>query len=249
MHRLPPVLRACAALVLAYLLLLAVARAGLLPAALQGAKAVGIMGILAAGAGLGFGLAPGWVAPLLLLPWAMDALLRSALPAWTWPLGLLLLLLVFGGGLFTRVPLYHSNRAAWAALLGLCPASLLRFADLGAGFGGPLAHLARNRPDGFFLGVEASPFPFLVAWLRTLPLRGNCAVRLGSLWALDLAGYDVVYAFLSPAPMPRLWEKARREMRPGTLLVSNTFEIPGVTPEARIPLPGRRDACLYLYRM
>jgi len=245
----PPVLRAGLALVLAYLLLLGTARSGLLPPGLQGPRAVWLMGILAAALGRALRLAPGWVAPLLVLPWLLDFALRQALPAWVWPAGLLALLLVYGGGLFTRVPLYHSNRAAWAALEGLCPPSLLRFADLGAGFGGPLAHLARRRPDGFFLGVEASPLTFLVAWLRTLPVRSNCKMELGTLWNLDLSGFDVVYAFLSPAPMPRLWEKARREMRPGTLLVSHTFEVPGQVPEARIPLPGRSDACLFLYRL
>jgi hypothetical protein len=59
----------------------------------------------------------------------------------------------------------------------------------------------------------------------------------------------VVYAFLSPAPMPRLWTKALAEMAPGTLLVSNTFTIPGVAPEQTIVLPGRSDARLYVYRL
>ncbi|OQA30540.1 MAG: hypothetical protein BWY56_02482 [Acidobacteria bacterium ADurb.Bin340] len=49
--------------------------------------------------------------------------------------------------------------------------------------------------------------------------------------------------------MPRLWAKACAEMRPGTLLVSHTFEIPGVAWEARLPLPGRPGAALLLYRI
>ena len=113
------------------------------------------------------------------------------------------------------MPLYNSNRAAWDALLSLCPNGLVRFVDLGAGLGGPLAFLAKARPDGFFLGVEASPLTFAIAWLRTLPCRGNCKVRWGSLWNQDLSGFEVVYAFLSPAPMPELWAKAEREMRAG----------------------------------
>jgi hypothetical protein len=49
--------------------------------------------------------------------------------------------------------------------------------------------------------------------------------------------------------MPALWAKARREMKPGSLLVSHTFEIPGQEPERRIPLPGRPDACLLVWRI
>ena len=122
-------------------------------------------------------------------------------------------------------------------------------ADLGAGLGGPLVFLARRRPDVRFSGVEASPITWLVAWLRAGPVRANCRMRCGSLWRLQLDAFDVVYVFLSPAPMRDLWDKARREMKPGALLVSNTFPVPGAVPERTIPLPGRRDACLLVYRL
>lgn len=244
-----PILRALLALAAAYALLLAVARAGLMPLAFIGTPSVLVMGILAAALGRGMGLTPRWVPGLLFFPLALDYLLKHPAPVWVWPVALAALLLVYGGGILTRVPLYNSNRAAWEGLQSLCPSGMIRFADLGAGLGGPLAHLARARPDGFFLGVEASPLTFAIAWARTLPVRGNCKVHWGSLWNLDLSGYEVVYAFLSPAPMTELWDKAQREMRPGTLFVSNTFEVPGVEPEDRIPLPGRSDACLLVYRM
>lgn len=244
-----PILRAVLALAAAYALLLGVAREGLLPAALMGMPAVLLMGILAAAMGRGLGLGARWAPGLLFFPLLLDLLLRHPAPAWVWPSALAGLLLVYGGGILTRVPLYNSNRAAWDALLSLCPNGLVRFVDLGAGLGGPLAFLAKARPDGFFLGVEASPLTFAIAWLRTLPCRGNCKVRWGSLWNQDLSGFEVVYAFLSPAPMPELWAKAVLEMRPGTLFVSNTFEVPGQEPEERIPLPGRQDACLLVYRV
>jgi hypothetical protein len=183
------------------------------------------------------------------LPWVVVFLLRHPAPGWVWPAAVLALLLVYGGGVRSRVPLYNSNRAAWEALLALLPPAPVIVADLGAGLGGPLAFLARERPESLFQGVEASPLTFLAAWLRTLPRRGNCRMRWGSLWSEELGGYDLVYAFLSPAPMPELWAKAVREMKPGSLLVSNTFTVPGQEPERRIPLPGRADACLLVWRL
>jgi hypothetical protein len=74
-------------------------------------------------------------------------------------------------------------------------------------------------------------------------------MHFGDIFAHDLTGYDLVYAFLSPAPMSRLWDKVGREMRPGTLFVSNTFAIPGVAPVQTIALPGRPDACLLVYEV
>ena len=120
--------------------------------------------------------------------------------------------------------------------------------DLGCGLGGPLAHLAARRPEGSFLGVEASPATFLVAWLRCLP-RPNARVHLGSLWAVDLSAFDVAYAFLSPEPMPRLWAKARAEMRSGSRLVSHSFEVPGHAPQRSLPVEGRTGARLMLWEM
>ncbi len=244
----PPVFRAFLAQAAAFGLLELVLRAGLLPRALPGAGVVLLVGVLAVAAGRGLGLGPGWVPFLAGFPWLVAMLLRHPPPGWVWPAALGALLLVYGGGILTRVPLYNSGRAAWAALLALLPPGPVALVDLGAGLGGPLAFLARARPEGRFVGVEASPLTCLAAWARTLRHRRNCRVRWGSLWGEDLGAYDVVYAFLSPAPMPALWAKAAREMKPGSLLVSHTFAVPGHEPERRIPLPGRRDACLFVWR-
>ncbi|HWQ10192.1 MAG TPA: hypothetical protein VN436_13820, partial [Holophaga sp.] len=114
---------------------------------------------------------------------------------------------------------------------------------------GPLAFLARKRPCARFTGIEASPLVWLLAWLRVLPVRANCRIQLGSFWNHPLGECQLVYAFLSPAPMADLWSKACREMSPGTLLVSNTFAIPGVAPTRIIPLPDRRDSRLLIYEI
>ena len=249
-HNCPPVLLALASQGVAFLLL------ALLAGLLAGRHPVpfwvwfmaqGILAALLAGL---WGLGRGWQAFQVLLPFALAWQLGHVAPSWLYPALLAGFLLIYGGGLLTRVPLYNSSRAAWWALLELVPEGEgARMADLGAGLGGPLGFLARSRPEVRFTGIEASPVVWLVARLRTWPVRDRCSLRFGSLWNLSLTEFQVVYAFLSPVPMPKLWAKARREMRPGSLLVSNTFEIPGVKPEREIPLPGRRDARLLVYRL
>jgi hypothetical protein len=104
------------------------------------------------------------------------------------------------------------------------------------------------RPDGSYQGIETAPFSILLSQWRA---RANAAVRVmwGDFWSADLAAYDVVYAYLSPTPMPILWKKARREMRPGSLLISNTFEIPGVAPAFTLPVSDRMNSVLYVWRM
>ena len=178
---------------------------------------------------------------------ALAAGVEVALPPIAWALLLGALVLAYGGTQGTRVPLYLSNAAAVAAFIDLLPGDrTLRVLDLGCGTGTVLSALARRRPRVAGAGIERAPLPWLVAKLRGLASRPRFEVAWGDLWQADLSDRDVVYAYLSPAPMPQLWEKARREMRPGSLLVSFRFEIPGTVPEMQIGVGASR---LYVWRM
>lgn len=50
------------------------------------------------------------------------------------------------------------------------------------------------------------------------------------LWKVNYAGYDAVVVFGFTYLMKRLSKKLAREMKPGTIIVSNAFKIPGWTP-------------------
>ena len=185
-------------------------------------------GVLAAAGGLALGLARWWVPVQFFLPFALAGALALDLPAWLYLLAFLALALVYWNAAGERVPLYLSNRTTWQALGDLLPESPATAIDLGAGLGGTLLFLARQRPDSRFRGVESAPLPYALARLRLLFAPcSNIELRFGNLWDQDLSAYDLVYCFLSPAPMARLFAKARAEMRPGSLLVSNSFIVPG----------------------
>ena len=49
-------------------------------------------------------------------------------------------------------------------------------------------------------------------------------------------------------PMPRLYAQARAQMRAGTLLVSNSFAVPGVAAERVVEVADRRATQLHCYR-
>lgn len=251
MQRVPPVLRFLAAQGAAFVVLLLLARLPALASAVAGRT----WGWVAVDACVAVVLSmllrlPWWWWPLAaLLPVAVVASSASGIPWWGWGATFLLLALVYGGGVRTRVPLYLSNRAAVAALADLLPRTPgVACCDLGAGLGGPTIGIARARPDAAVHGVEASVLPWLVCRLRAVA-HPNVQMQFGDIFAHALGPYDLVYAFLSPAPMPRLWEKVQREMRPGTLFVSNTFAVPGRRPERELALPGRPDARLLVYRI
>ena len=143
----------------------------------------------------------------------------------------------------TRVPLYLSSNEACERVAALLPADrAFSFLDIGCGVGTVLAE------SGAALSGRAS---FAVSRSRRCPSRcpGCARRRLGvSPRNASISGaqtsrqYDVVYAFLSPVPMSELWRKARAEMRPGSLLVSNTFRVDGV-PGRQRDTDRRRPAC------
>lgn len=208
-----------------------------------------MQGAIAAGIGFLMRSERWWIGIHLAFSPALLAALRLDLPPVV-PLAVLAgLTFVFWTTFRGEVPLFLSSRAAADALIGLLPQRPgLRLIDLGAGTGGLLRRLARARPDARFTGIEHAPLPWLAAQLNRRGLA-NLDIRRGDLWREPLQQQDVVYVFLSPRVMPRLWQKARAEMRPGSLLVSNSFPLPGVEPERVVEVADRHGTRLYCYRM
>jgi len=190
-----------------------------------------------------------WWPPLHLLfaPAVVWAHGLGVAPAW-WAAAFAALAIVFGGTARTQVPLFLTAKQVRAHLGGLlAPERSVRFIDLGCGLGTVLAGLKRLRPECEFHGVELALLPFLIS--RLLAGRAGCRIERRDIMAVDLSGYDVAYAFLSPAPMPELWAKARREMRPGSLFVSLAFPVPGAEAQQVIKVTNAPRHTLYVWRI
>ena len=208
-------------------------------------------GAVAALLGARFGLAKWWIPLHLALPPATAAAMTLSVPAWVYLALFILLLLVFWNAARERVPLYLSNRLTWSALAKLLPDRPdPAFLDAGSGLGGTLAYLARQRPRGCFTGIESAPLPFAFCWLRQRLLGpANVRVTCGDFWEEDLSRYDVVYCFLSPQPMPAFYRKVRAEMRPGSLFISNSFEVPGAPADEIVEVADHRRTRLLVWRL
>ncbi len=246
--RLPPALQAGLIHLLAWALVLGLASgAQQIELDLNWRGLTLMQGLLAGSVSYFFALPAWWlVINLLFFPLLAQAQQWELAPHW-YLAGLAALLLTQLGAVRNRVPLYLSSHRAKSELLRLLPTSPgLRFLDIGSGTGGLLAFLAKNRPELVLNGIESAPALWLLSRLR---LGTRASIALGDLWHVDLSRYDVVYAFLSPEPMTRLWQKAKREMPPGSLFVSNTFEVPGVKPDASIELHDLHRGRLLLWRM
>jgi len=242
-----PALKALAAQLGALLALLLLVRFGGMPAAplsmafVQAGLAVLLASLLRSDR---------WWLPLhLCFAPAMVLAVRISAPAWLYFLPLCALLLVYGSSFRSQVPLFLSNRrtverfAAW-----LDGRSGQRILDAGSGTGSFSLLLGRLRRDCAVSGCEQAVLPALLGRLAS---RGHPNVHLqqGDFWKRDFGDYDVVYAFLSPVPMPLLWQKASAEMRPQSWLVSNSFPVPERVADAVLEVADRRRTRLYCYCM
>jgi hypothetical protein len=207
-------------------------------------------GLLAAGLSRICRQAPWWHVMHLVFPFAIVASrgVHLHLPAAVFLAAFLLLAGVFRTAHRSQVPYYPSGAAARREVLGVMPSGRLRFIDIGSGTGGLAMHLALQRPESDFSGIELAPLPWMASVLRNRIKSSRVNFVRGDYRALDLSGYDVVFAYLSPVAMPALWQKAKSEMRNGALLLSYEFAIPGVSPDFACA-PDSRGRRLFGWRM
>ena len=194
---------------------------------------------------------PAWWPPLHLgfLP-AILLARQLNLPAGVYLMAFLLLVLFFWSTFLTRVPLYLSDRKAWQAVTPLLPdTKSFSFIDLGSGLGDVAFYLEPRFPQGRFFGTEIAPAPWLISRVRAWFRRSRVRFMRRDYATLDLADFDVVFAFLSPAAMPALWQQAQAQMRSGSLFISLSFAVNTRQPDHVMTLAEGARHTLYAWRM
>jgi SAM-dependent methyltransferase len=96
-----------------------------------------------------------------------------------------------------------------------------RVYDLGCGYGRVL--LIARRLGAVPIGVELDPLRWLICRIRC-----RCRVIYGDMFKTPLSDADVVYIFQWPSVNAELAKKFRKELRPGTYVVSYMWEVPGL---------------------
>jgi SAM-dependent methyltransferase len=189
-----------------------------------------------------------------LFPIAVAAANRLQIHSGWYLAAFLLFVLVFGPTVRSRVPLFLSNEKTIQAISEFLSVEVFaqvpqaRVLDFGSGTGGMPIGLAKRHPGQQFDGIEAAWLPYIRSRLQAAGIS-NVHLMRGNFWDLDLSPYAVVYAFLSTEPMPKLWQKACREMQSGTILISNSFRVPDVAPSQVLQVDDERQTELLVYRI
>ncbi|MBI2056495.1 MAG: methyltransferase domain-containing protein [Candidatus Sungbacteria bacterium] len=113
--------------------------------------------------------------------------------------------------------------------------------DLGSGNGAILFEAAQKGADA--RGIEINPF---LAWHTRRRAKkmniANVSVTHANFRDVPLYDADVVFLYLWPHTNASLREKLSSELKPGSLIISNSFIIKGMMPE-------RIENSVYRYRM
>ena len=122
-----------------------------------------------------------------------------------------------------------------------------KFYDLGAGNGKVISYVSNHYPDLKCTGIEYNIAAYCCAKIRNIFLKQKVNYQMGDFFKININDADVVYAYLFPGLMDRLESKFARELKKGTLVISNAFPIKSKEP--KIIIQGESGALntLYIY--
>lgn len=143
------------------------------------------------------------------------------------------------------VPTREKNLPTIIKALDLKPNSI--FYDIGCGDGRLVFAAAETGATA--IGLEVSLLPYLLAQIRRLksPARKRIRILYKNLWRTDLSSATHLYFFLMPEMFPKLTEKIKKEIKPGSIVASYVWPLPSLTPTNVIK--EKEQPAIYLYTL
>jgi len=204
---------------------------------------------IASGLSILVGMARWWRWIHFCFPLALWGMSMWQVPNEVYLIGFLMTLSLYWTTFRSQVPFYPSRPHVWRTVSALIPLDkTIRMIDIGSGLGDLSMHLAKSKPNSKIEGIEIAPLPWIISKLRAILTGSMAKFKLGDYHQLNFADYDVVFAYLSPAAMPTLWQKAQQEMQAGSMIISYEFDIPGAHASQCI-IGEKQSPNLYVWKM
>lgn len=147
-------------------------------------------------------------------------------------------------------PVPSSSKARQAILSASESANEGIIIELGSGWGTLALVLAERYPHRPVIGYEISTIPWLISlWRKKLRGTDNLTLRKKNFFEAEFEGVTLLTCYLYPKGMDKLAGKLRREGLPATMLISNTFALPGIEPEQVVRLDDLYKSPIYVYQL
>ena len=179
---------------------------------------------------------------------------------WLWCLALLLILIVliflveeFFNLIFRGYAPFVSSKnnvldEAVSQFLSLDLPDNAKIYELGCGRAGFLRRLekaTKNQTEYKLVGVELIFPVYLLAKLQLLLVGSKIKKEKKNFLKMSLKDVDCFYCYLNGPTMARLSLKLKKEAKPGAILISNQFELPGYEPLKEIQVQPTQRLRIY----
>ena len=204
-------------------------------------------GLSAVGLSYYIGMDSWWRYIHVLFPIAVYCALNLHLPQNFFFWGSIISVSLFWTTFKSQVPFYPSGSNVRQQVANLLPLDKrVKLIEIGSGIGDFAMKIAEIRPQSIVSGIEIAPLPWLISVLRSKLKLSRAKFKLGNYYNSDFSQFDVVFAYLSPAAMEALWQKANLEMQAGSMLISHEFPIIDLEPSMTLPNLSN-DVVTYVY--
>jgi hypothetical protein len=117
--------------------------------------------------------------------------------------------------------------------------------ELGSGMAGFLRAMEKNFSGNYLTGMEYSFLPCIISQIQVAIMKSKIKILKRNFLAEDLSKADIIYCFLSIRLMELLQEKFKKELKPGALVISYQFSLPGIEPVKTVKIEKREGQTIY----
>jgi hypothetical protein len=122
--------------------------------------------------------------------------------------------------------------------------------ELGSGWGNLAVPLAKRYPKCAVRGYEISPLPWLYSWFWGRGAgQSNLIFHCRDYFRADLSTAALVVVYIHADGMAKLKPKFEAELKPGTLVLSNFFQVRGWIPIQETTVNDLHRSKVYLYQI
>jgi hypothetical protein len=164
---------------------------------------------------------------------------------------LVVVALIFFYTLYTGISPMPTSARVRRAMFEMLPEGLEgTIFELGSGWGTLALPLAKRYPNCPVHGYEVSPLPWLCSWFRGKGAgRSNLIFHRQNYLQADLSAAALVVVYIHADGMAKLNPKLEAELKPGTLVLSNFFQVRGWTPIQETTVNDLHQSKVYLYQI
>lgn len=122
--------------------------------------------------------------------------------------------------------------------------------ELGSGWGTVAFALAKKYPCRSIEAYELSPVPYLFCLIRNFFLaHPNLHFHRRDFFQIPLNDASMIFCYLYPAAMHRLYAKLKLELAPKAVIITHTFALPYLHPYLKIRVEDLYHTKIYVYQI